>query len=118
MQNKSFSTAERVSAPLDNITQAVPAANTPPPKPEKTEEKQTRTARTALRYTADIDRFEPRTKRFQALMKPSVYENIRRIAERKRQSINNYIESVLEAEIDRERAEYEQNREQKRAKGK
>ena len=51
-------------------------------------------------------------------MKPSVYENIRRIAERKRQSINNYIESVLEAEIDRERAEYEQNREQKRAKGK
>lgn len=125
MPKKDFSNLDRVNGPLQNIIGKVTppptapaAAFVPPPQYEPEKPKHPRAGKAQIRYTADIDRYEPRTKRFQLLMKPSVFENARRIAAAKRQSVNNYIESLMEADIARERAEYEQNREQKRMQGK
>ena len=46
-----------------------------------------------------MDCNEPRTKRFNAIMKPSVFDKIKRMAGKRHQSVNNYIENLMEADI-------------------
>lgn len=49
----------------------------------------------ASEYKATADFYEPRSRRVQLLMRPSIYSGIQRIAKRNHQSTNNLIETVL-----------------------
>ena len=69
------------------------------PKTKIPSEKNVKASRSKVR--AEMDRNEPRSKRFNAMMKPSVFENIKRIAAKRHQSVNNYIENLILDEVER-----------------
>lgn len=119
MPKKDFSKLERMNTPLNNIIAPAAAPATPPatqPKTQPEKATETATAGQKARYSADIDRYEPRSRRVQLLMRPSIYTGIQHIADQQHISMNHLIENILADHIAQTKAEYEERREQRRAK--
>lgn len=101
MTKKSFTE----SAVMQFVTPAAEAQAQPETaKPAKRKQAKTEPAeeaapqqitRQAPEFKASADRYEPRSRRVQLLMRPSIYAGIQYIAKRNRQSTNNLIETVL-----------------------
>lgn len=107
MAKKDFSAIERMTNPVSKF---IPKSSTedhaqPEPQTEPTESKQ------GNRYVAAADPFtEPRSRRVQLLMRPSLYSGLKYIATRRKQSINNLVENILAEYVDRARQEHEKGK--------
>ena len=113
MSKKDFSMSERMNSPVTKFLPAEPQAKPETAKPvTATDAAQPRKqiTRQASEYKADADRYEPRNRRVQLLMRPRIYESIKSIAKHKKQSMNNLIETVLEDFIEQEKAQGEQTK--------
>ena len=94
MPKKSFTESPLMKfLPAD--AQEQPEAQTAKPAAPAEKEKPQQITRLAPEYKAVADHYEPRSRRVQLLMRPSIYAGIQYIAKRRKQSANNLIETVL-----------------------
>ena len=94
MPKKDFSASPLMQFLPQNTEHAKPAKAKetppmmPPPMPEPEDQ-------TAMRHYAEKSWAEPRTRRVQLLMRPSVYAGIQAIADQQMTSFNHLVETVL-----------------------
>lgn len=102
MPNKDFSNLERMNSPLSKFLPNV-EPETPQTEPQAEPEH-----RAGSKYVAAVDPFnEPRNRRVQLIMRPSLYAGLRYLATRRKSSVNNLVESILLDYIERMREEAE-----------
>jgi hypothetical protein len=102
MPNKTFS-----ESPLMKF---LPADAQAKPETAKPAAAKPQITRQVTEYKAAADFYEPRSRRVQLLMRPSIYTGIQYIAQRRKQSANNLIETVLAEFIAQTKAEDEQTK--------
>ena len=96
MPSKDFKNLDRMNIPLNNILQT----ESPLPEPEQAEAKN-QEPRAGSKYVAAVDPYnEPRSRRVQLLMRPSLYSGLKYLSTKRKQSINNLIEGILLDYID------------------
>lgn len=94
MPKKSFTESPLMKfLPAD--AQAQPEEQTAKPAAPAETEKPQQITRQASEYKAEADHYEPRNRRVQLLMRHSVYDGIQYIAKKRKQSVNNLVETVL-----------------------
>ena len=88
--------------PLDNIITQAKTETKQKSEPEPQTEPAP--AKTGSKYVAAVDPYdEPRNRRVQLLMRPSLYTGLKYIATRRKQSINNLVENILSEYVEREK---------------
>lgn len=106
MQKKDFSTSERMNKPVDMF---LPHAETDTPQADpQTEPPVEIEHRAGSKYVAAVDPYnEPRNRRVQLIMRPSMYAGLKYLAARRKSSVNNLVESIVAEYIERMRTEAE-----------
>jgi len=109
MPKKDFSKSELLTNP---VAKFLPAENQAKPeaKPAAANTPKPQITRQVTEYKAAADYYEPRSRRVQLLMRPSIYTGIQHIAQKRKQSANNLIETVLAEFIAQTKAEDEQTK--------